>query len=178
MLSPHPTQQGFSLVELAIGMLIFSILLALAAPSFNNWMQSSQIRTAAEAIQNGLQLARAEAVRYNNQVQFALGTGSSWIVGCVTPTATCPATIQSRNAAEGSRNVTVAANQTTVAFNGLGRVTPVPAGDININITNPVGGTCAPGGSMRCLRVVTTVGGQIRMCDPALTFSTTFPQGC
>lgn len=159
-------------------MLIFSILLALAAPSFRNWMQSGQIRTAAEAIQNGLQLARAEAVRYNNQVQFTLGTGSNWTVGCVTPTATCPAAIQSRSGAEGSRNVTVAAGQATIAFNGLGRVVPVPAGDININITNPVGGTCAPAGSMRCLRIVTTVGGQIRMCDPALTLSVTYPQGC
>lgn len=178
MLNPHPAQQGFSLVELAIGMLIFSILLALAAPSFRNWIQSSQIRNAAEAIQNGLQLARAEAVRYNSPVQFALGTGSNWIVGCVTATATCPATIQSRSSAEGSSNATVAANQTVIAFNGLGRVTPVPAGDININITNTVGGTCAPSGAMRCLRIVTTVGGQIRMCDPALTLSATFPQGC
>lgn len=178
MLNSHTAQHGYTLIELAIGMVIVAVLLAAAAPSFRNWIQSSQIRNAAEAIQNGLQLARAEAVRLNSPVQFALGTGSDWNVGCITVTAACPATIQSRPSAEGSANVSVAATQATIAFNGLGRVTPAPAGDININITNSVGGSCAPSGPMRCLRVVTTIGGQIRMCDPALTLSSTYPQGC
>lgn len=178
MLNPHPAHHGFTLIELAIGMVIVSILLAFAAPSFSNWIQSAQIRTAAEAMLNGLQLARAEAVRLNTPVQFVLGTGSDWTVGCVTATASCPANIQSRSSAEGSSRAAVAADQATIAFNGLGRVTPLPAGDINIDITNPTGGTCAPSGAMRCLRIEVSTGGQIRMCDPALTLSATYPQGC
>ena len=182
MLNPrtvhHGVHHGFSLIELAVGMVIISILLASAAPSFQNWIQSTQIRTAAEAMLNGLQLARTEAVRLNTPVQFALLTGSGWRVGCVTPTATCPATIQSRSSTEGSANAAVTADQATIAFSGLGRVTPLPAGNVNINITNPGGGACAPSGPMRCMRVVISTGGQIRMCDPALTFSSTYPQGC
>ena len=58
-------QRGFTLVELMIGIAIVGLSLVMAAPSFSSWIQSTQIRTAAEAVQNGLQLARGEAVRRN-----------------------------------------------------------------------------------------------------------------
>lgn len=177
-MKPCHAHNGVTMVELAVGMAITVMLLALAAPSFKNWIQSSQIRTAAEAIQNGLQLARAEAVRRNTQVTFSLGTGSAWTVGCVAASDTCPAAIQSRPAGEGSANAGVDADQTSIVFNGLGRITPMPAGDLNIDITNSTGGACAPSGPMRCLRIVTSTGGQVRMCDPAVTLSSTTPQGC
>lgn len=188
MLNPHPAHHGFTLIELAIGMLIIGILLASAAPSFRGWIQNSQIRTAAESIQNGLQLARVEAVRRNASVQFVFGTGSGWTVGCTTPVdlngngiedpGDCPATIQSRSGAEGSSNAGVAVTPSgtpAITFNGLGRA---PAGNVTIDVTNSTGGACAPSGPMRCLRVVTSIGGQVRMCDPALTLSSTYPQGC
>ena len=64
------------------------------------------------------------------------------------------------------------------AFNGLGRVSPTPAGTITYDVGNPSGGTCrAAGGTMRCLRVEVSPTGQVRMCDPSLT-SATDPQGC
>lgn len=181
-------QEGFTLVELLIGIVIISILLAKGVPSFRDWIQNSQVRTAAEAILNGLQLAKAEAVRLNAPVQFVLGgADSSWTVGCVTGGATCPASIQIRTGAEGSSNAVVAATQSTIVFDGLGRVTPVPVSDLTFAVTNPAGGTCvAVAGTMRCLNVVVGLGGQIRMCDPA--FSRTAnpnpgglpvgPQGC
>lgn len=167
-------QRGVNLTELLIGIAIIALLLAIAAPIMASWLQNVQIRNAAETVQNGLQQARVEAARRNVGVQFILGTGTSWRVGCVTVVADtdadgideCPATIESRAAAEGSANVTVATAQTTVVFNGLGRVTPVPASDISFQFSNPVGGSCMPAGPMRCLRVVVTRGGQVRMCDP------------
>lgn len=190
-------QQGVSLIELTIGMVIFSLLLTMAAPSFSKWLQNSQIRTATDAIQNGLQLARGEAVRRNTQVRFQLTstadnacalstTSANWVVSLDDPSSACanapsntvsPRIIQMRPNAEGSSNVTVAAGQSTFIFNGLGRVTPVPTSDINIDITNPTGGSCtAAGGTIRCLRIVVSTGGQLRMCDPAR--ASTDPQGC
>jgi type IV fimbrial biogenesis protein FimT len=72
-----------------------------------------------------------------------------------------------------------------LAFNGLGGVTSatLAAGsEAAFNITNPAGGVCAAAdedGTMRCLRVLVTQGGQIRMCDPALTISKPGdPQAC
>ncbi|EXI73964.1 MAG: hypothetical protein AW07_02102 [Candidatus Accumulibacter sp. SK-11] len=82
---------------------------------------------------------------------------------------TAPRIIQVRNRAEGSQQTLVAAGQSAFVFNGLGRLTPVPAANVAIDVSSTTGGTCvAGGGSVRCLRVLVSVGGQIRMCDPAL----------
>lgn len=182
MLNPKHNLSGFTLVELLIGIAILGILLATAAPSFNTWIQNSQIRTASESISTGLQLARAEAVRRNTSVTFTLNADSSWNFGCTTAVgdldgdgnADCPAPIQTRVASEGSRNAVInLMDNTAVTFNGLGRATAV----MNIGITNPTGGTCkASSGDMRCLSLSVNVGGQIRMCDPALP--NTDAQGC
>jgi type IV fimbrial biogenesis protein FimT len=182
-------QRGVSLVEVMIGLVIVGILLVAGVPNFSTFLQNSQIRNAAEAIQNGLTLARVEAVRRNTNVQFILDTASyAWSVQCEAPSASCPGTgfdpssIQTRPAAEGSTNATVAvapATATTLSFNGLGKVTAatLAAGaTATFGVTNSTGGACAPTGPMRCLNVVVTPGGQIRMCDPALT--STDPQAC
>jgi len=195
----HFIQQGVTLIELLITIALVGILLAVGIPVFTNWIQSTQIRTATESMQSGLQLARAEAVRRNALVRFTLtdATGlTAWSVGCVAATAACPAAIQSRDANEGSVNaragisiaappVPVGAYYATpiaagtgmtgvegVTFNGLGRI---PAANIatdikRIDLSNAVDATA------RALIIVVTTGGQIRMCDPAL--SNTDAQGC
>ncbi|MBK7472037.1 MAG: GspH/FimT family pseudopilin [Betaproteobacteria bacterium] len=183
-------QRGLTMIELMIGLTIFTMLLLLGAPGFSAWIQSSHIRNAAEAIQNGLTLARAEAVRRNQTVIFQLvdtltsscvvsTSGGNWVVSrgnaagaCdVTPSETVlPLTIQKRSTNEGSPNAVVGAAQGTVIFNGLGRATNLAVSPTTINITNPSGGTCAvASGRMRCLRVDVTTGGQVRVCDPALS---------
>lgn len=182
-------QRGFSLIELIVGVMIISILAAVGIPSFASWIQNAQLRTAAETITNGLQFARAEAVRRNTNVQFSLtGTtnvDSSWSVGCVIPVGDlnadgvddCPAIIQSRNGSEGSRNAVVNADTATIVFTALGRNTS--NGDNTINVTNPTGGLCmAAAGSMRCLNIIVTTGGGVRMCNPALPSRLINPQGC
>ena len=66
---------------------------------------------------------------------------------------------------------TALAPATTVTFNGLGRVTgatPIT----RIDVTNPSGGPCQPAGRMRCLQITLSSGGQMRMCDPAVTDNT------
>ncbi|MBK7423660.1 MAG: GspH/FimT family pseudopilin [Propionivibrio sp.] len=60
------------MIELLIGVAVLGILLALGASSFRVWIGNMRIRTTAEAIQNGLQLARGEAVRRNALVRFQL----------------------------------------------------------------------------------------------------------
>jgi len=188
-------QSGMSLIELMIGIAVLGILLALGAPTFSRWTQSSQIRNAAEAIHNGLMLARAEAVRRNTTVRFQFvttttsacalsDTGANWVVSLDTPAGACdaapsdnvaPRIVQVRSAAEGSRNAAVdAGGVSLITFNGTGQATGgAPAA---INVTNPTGGACAPGGPMRCMRVTVATGGQIRMCDPARAADD--PQGC
>lgn len=173
MLNKSNTQKGVTLIELMIGIAIMAILLAVGLPGFKVWMLNTQIRTATESMQNGLQLARAEAVRRNEQVNFILGTGTSWTVSTVAGTA-----IQSRPSSEGSVNVTVTvtpAGATTATFNALGRLANPTTAPTQIDLDVPT--TILPANVSRELRINITSGGQIRTCDPIFT-ATDDPRKC
>lgn len=175
-------QRGFSLIELMITLTIFGIALMLALPSFTEWLQGQQIRVATEAILNGLQVARAEAIRRNLQTKIAFGPGTAWTATEVLGTPPLP--IQSRVAEEGSVNAVLTptpADATTVTFTPLGSVTTnADASNIltQIDISNLTGGACQPAGPMRCLRVIVTGGGRIKMCDPHPLVAATDPRFC
>ena len=201
-------QRGVTLIELAIGLAIIGVLLAMALPAFRTFLQNTQIRNAAETTLSGITLARTEAIRRNASVRFqlvtnlqsscALSTSSlNWVVsrGAATslchvapaaqdddaaPTTTDPKTVQKKSSQDGSPNVTVAASGgSTVIFNGLGRV--VGTGITQIDFTNAAGGTCehvdTTNGTMRCLRILVSTGGQAKLCDPKVT-DTTDPRRC
>lgn len=181
-------QSGFSLIELMIGLAIVTILLVLGLPAFNTFLQNTQIRNAAETTLAGITLARVEAVRRNATVRFqlvsnltsgcALSAASlDWVVSQADPSGACdaapsdtapPQIIQTKSAREGSSNVTVATGgRSTIVFNALGRV--VGAGITTIDFSN-TRGTCENvdpvNGTMRCLRILVSTGGQVKMCDP------------
>jgi type IV fimbrial biogenesis protein FimT len=196
MLRPR-VQIGMTLIELLIGIVIVSMMLALGIPSMSSMIQNAQVRSAGESILNGLQAARNEALRRNVNVRFNLTdtTGKvSWTVECVVVTPDCPAgPIQSRSSSEGGGNARVGVSTATpipaystalgsgaglssgagVTFNSLGSVLVANAGtDITrIDITNAVAATA------RRLVIVLGTGGSIRMCDPLLDLDTN-PQGC
>lgn len=180
MLTPVRSRRhgGATLIELMIGLAIVAILVSMALPGFMVWIQNTQIRTAAEAVLNGLQTARAEAVRRNEQITFSL-VGFDWNITDATG-----AVIESRSGEEGSRNAVITVIGTLpLTFNGLGRplggTAAVGAGNdaVQLRISNPTGGGCQDsGGEMRCLEVRVTLSGQVRMCDPKL--ASTDPQGC
>lgn len=185
--------RGFTLVELMVTVALFALLFALAYPSYTSFIQNAQIRTAAESVLNGLQLARAEAIRTNSNVQFNLlntssGTavtgGTDWSV-----MAAAPATptvfdqqVQTRRessalsqARAGVRTTvsTTAANPgagmpATIAFTGLGRLTTASTAR-QIDITGVAGA--------RRLAIVLAPGGDVRLCDPTISLATN-PQGC
>ncbi|CUA95100.1 GspH/FimT family pseudopilin [Thiomonas bhubaneswarensis] len=61
---------GFTLIELLVTMTVAAILLVVAVPSFQNMMLSSRLDTSANAVANALTLARSEAVKRNQEVNF------------------------------------------------------------------------------------------------------------
>jgi len=186
--SLKPRASGFSLIELMVGIAIMAVLATLAVPSYKAWIQNSRIRTAAESIQNGIQLARAEAVKRNSSVQFDLrGTHSAWTV-CVRPAApSCPepddaTTIQSRAAGEGSSaDITLTTSDDgPYVFNSFGAmISPAPAAaDGLVRIGVDVSTSVLPAADSRDLSIIINVGGSVRMCDPALDTSGTDPRRC
>lgn len=158
---------GMTLIELLIGMVLLAILLTMGLPSVATWMQNTQLRTATESIQTGLQLARAEAVRRNTFVGFTMaGPDTSWSVNVMNPAEQ----IQARPAAEGTPDPRIVTTDATIIFNGLGKAN-LPS-SATIQVTNPKGGACkADGGDMNCLNVTVSVGGQVKMCDPAVAIA-------
>ena len=183
MLETHTAQGGFNLIEIMVSLTVLAILIALGAPSFGEWLQNQQVRAATEAIVNGMQVARGEAIKRNLAVQFTLDLPSGWTV-CEATKQPCDGTllanpvrvqdvIQSRSGGEGTRNA-----QATSTPDGALAVTFSPLGSVlttnsdgsapvtQVDVVNSQGNCMAAGGPMRCLRVVVTGGGSIRMCDP------------
>lgn len=168
-------QQGFTLVEMMVTLFVLAILLAVAVPSFRAMLLNFQIRAAAEGLNTGLQLARAEAIRRNTNVIFTLNNNATWTVGCQVVVADadsdgvddCPEVIQSKEGVEGATKVSievVPAGAASVTFNGLGRVTFNNDGS---NIMRQID-IDADEGSGRNLRILIR-GGSVHFCDPNVT---------
>lgn len=173
--------RGFTLIELMIGLTLLGLLVMLALPSFSTMLANQKLRAQAESVANGLQTARAEAVKRNVPVQFVTtddNAGIDALVNTLTPGAggqnwvvRATATpgpyeyVEGKNAAAGSQ---LAASVASITFNGLGQTDL--ATTATYQVTSAQGGLCvAAGGSMRCLNVTVSPGGQVRMCDPSVT---------
>ena len=179
------SQSGFSLIEVMIGITIIGVVFAMGMSSYRVWIENTRIRATAESIQNGLQIARAEAIKRNAMVQFNFRTRSAWTV-CVRPAvaANCPfpddgTTIQSRLESEGASDdisVTPApAGSVRITFNSFGQVdtTTIPPPFTSLQIDN----SALAVADKRVLRVTVNQGGNTRMCDPKFTY-TSDPKGC
>ncbi|HEY8607819.1 MAG TPA: GspH/FimT family pseudopilin [Noviherbaspirillum sp.] len=192
---------GFTLVEMMIGVAIVAVLLTVAMPNFQAFIQNTQVRTAVENMQAGLNLARSEALRRNARVSFWIvdnlgetcarsASGTSWVVSFDDPSAAChnaasdsvvPRIIQTRGGGDGSPNVTVSAKNalaaaaTCITFNGFGGAETTCGGGTPIQT---VQFRAASGGAAaRKLDIRITSGGAVRQCDPDVADSSK-PAAC
>lgn len=194
---------GFSLIELLIAVALGALLVALAMPSFTTWISNARIRSVADALQSGLRTSQIEAQRRAHTVVFfrttsktcdttsvANASGSLWQIRTVPNallTGDMAEAVQCGVLTDVSSGVSLT-GPTTVCFSGDGRQTAA---------TNPatVGIDCAldaqgrassfdvtastpTAGETRALRILVTLGGSVRMCDPNKTLSTSAPDGC
>ena len=184
MLETHAAQGGFNLIEVMVSLTVLAILIALGAPSFGEWLQNQQIRAATEAIVNGMQVARGEAIKRNLAVQLTLDPPTAGWTVCEATKQPCDSTlladpvkvqdvIQNRSGQEGTRNANVKPTPDgaiAVTFSPLGSVMIKNSDGTSpltqVDVVNTQGDCMAAGGTRRCLRVVVTGGGSIRMCDP------------
>lgn len=162
----RPAAAGFSLVELLTALGVSAILVAIAVPTMRSFIENSRIRAASESLQNGLSLARNEAVRRNQRVEFVT-QATGWVVrvpGTVTP-------LHEATGREGRGGLTltiapVAADRIT--FDSFGRTIANADGSaaltqIDIVSTNP-----PSSGNYRPLRLQFQATGVARLCNPAV----------
>ncbi len=184
-------QRGFSLIEMVIVVVIMGVLLGLGLSSYRVYMANQRIVAGAEVFMSGLQMARAEAVKLNQRVEFILTdvaptpasvdttststTGRNWIVRALA--AGGNAFIEGKSGAEGGGSatgsgspITLTGSVAAVTFDGFGM--PVGLAAVaTFDFSNPSAGNCAgatPPGPIRCLQVRLSRGGQARLCDPAV----------
>jgi type IV fimbrial biogenesis protein FimT len=166
-------QKGFTLIELMTAIAVLAVLLVLGLPSFMETIQNMQVRTAAESILDGMQIARSEAVRRNAYTQFVLGPGTGWTVIQINPPTSGVAcstvgTIQTRSGQEGSQSATATvspAGATMVTFTPTGWTSSSCAGANPIAQIN-IGSSVLDSTKERPLEIRITPSGGIRMCAP------------
>ena len=178
-------QGGFSLIELMTAITIMGILIALGMPSLNTYLQTAKLGTLARSFYTGVQLARSEAIRLNQRVDFvqtndpvnspasALAaassvTGVNWVVRYVDQSGAASA-VEAKSALEGGGSgMTATGSSASITFNGLGA--PATAASAQVQINAPTG-QCAPSGPLLCWQVNVSAGGQVRLCNPSITVS-------
>jgi type IV fimbrial biogenesis protein FimT len=128
--------KGFSLIELMISLSIMSMLLMMAAPSFAEWLANMRVKSVAQGIHFGVMLAKAEAMRRNENVEFELNADSSWKVKTEGGE-----TINQKVANEASAGVSIditPAEGNKILFTGMGMISTTSGitSAVDIDITN------------------------------------------
>lgn len=194
---------GFTLVELAVTLTVFALMLALIAPSASAWMANMQIRATAEALESGLQKARMEAVRRNQPVRFSLvatadpavmddscalsASSASWAISVNDPAGKCgsalsntadPMLVETYAAGVHARRVTVSATEadgTTAAHSvTFDGFGRIQGANVLAQVTVD---NVVSADDFRPLRILISNGGSIRMCDPRVTEASD-PRAC
>jgi type IV fimbrial biogenesis protein FimT len=188
---------GFTLMELVVTIALLTILFGLAVPAFGEWIRNARVRTAADALQNGVRTAQAESLRRNRQVVFfltnaqpaigavAAANGRNWSLQTVARfDDPGPEFIQGGALADSAAGVNIASPMVALCFNSNGRLV-TNASDTGPTGTGVSGATCdatdvlfrLTATDARALHVTVTLGGQVRMCDPLRSIATS-PDGC
>jgi type IV fimbrial biogenesis protein FimT len=200
--APSRKSRGFTLIELMIAVMVIGLMSMAAIPMFAVWVGNQKIRTAAESVYAGLQIAKQEAVRRNARVLFAATdpATNSWTICPVGPgTMACdgaqPA-IQVRDGAEESNRVRIGAT-TDVSQTNPGAFTTGLTGGAGLPaqvMFDATGRTVIAAGFNNAVRfdfrdtdlelaskerrmvVVVSTAGSPRMCDPQVPAGT--PRSC
>lgn len=188
-------QRGFSLIELLVTITVLALILSVAMPTLGTWMDNTRIRNTAEALQNGLQTARSEAVRRNQSISFYLvsltnpavmdnncalsAASGAWVVSVDSPATKCgsapsttvaPKIVEARTGNDAGGKVKVSgllADGSTAAY------TVTFNGFGRVTNADPLARIDIKGPddsvTYRKLRLEITAAGAVRMCDPKVS---------
>lgn len=202
-----PMQRGFTVVEMMVAVAILGLMLLVAMPSIGTWLANIRIRNTAESLQNGLQLARNEAVRRNQSISFYLvaltdptamsntctlsDTSGSWVVSVESPANKCgtapssttsPKIVAARAAGgNGGSSVVKALHDAATVSNVVTFNGFGRVTNTTTGITSiQVLGPDADTNSTiyRPLNITVSNAGAVRMCDPSTNLPSTDPRRC
>lgn len=146
------TSKGLTLIELMIGLAVFSVLLTIGIPSFNNIIQNSRLTTQTNELLGSLMAARSEALKRNATVVVGL-TSTHWTEGWQLKTAD-DEVLRTYRALNGNNSLTCDAGCTSVTFFGSGRAKNAA----NFTLTN------GAGNSSRLIKL--SMNGKAKVCKP------------
>lgn len=202
MLSPS-RQRGITLIEVVITIALAAILLFTVAPSVSSMITNGRLRSSAESVQQGIQRARNEALKRNQDVSLwfvttdaagnldngcALSAASkAWVVSIDNPAGACAASVSDTVAPrvlEKSAGNAAGTNVTLTAFQVDG-VTPSSSvmfdGFGRVTSGTAVGrinlSSAVGGEDLRAMRILLSRGGSLRTCEPGVS-DTSDPRYC
>lgn len=192
-------QKGFSIIEIAVVLVVVGMMLMGAMPIMSEWLRNAKLRNQSEALQSGLQQARNEAVRRNQAITFYLvsgdnanvldgtcvvsASGTSWVVSVRDPAGECDAapavtSTQSTNPLIVRTHVG-ADGASGVAVSGLAADGTTAASSVTFDAFGRASGNLAridiayasSQSSDRPLRINISPAGMVRTCDTSVTES-------
>jgi type IV fimbrial biogenesis protein FimT len=198
--------RGFTLIEMVIAMAIFGILVAATIPAMSTWIANTKVRAVADALQNGVRLAQAESLRRSRQVVFALtnsstpqnggfsaaANGTYWAIQTIpamTDGSEAPVVVESGVLTSAGSSVLIT-GQAEICFNSMGRLVAngttgvgggtctVPTAGVNSRTVPTLNYVITLTHADHPLQVEVALGGQVHLCDPSQTLSSTNPYGC
>lgn len=189
--------RGFSILELAVVLVIVGLLTAAALPGFQRMVANAKVRGVTDSLQNGLRLAQAEAVRRQRVTVFYRSTSSScslttkpsdtgnhWLVRALPgPSDGDAEIVQCGSSAETTGSPVDVTGPAAVCFSVEGRQQAVPKAetgmvDADCTVAAEHALNVGSGVSDRPLRVRVTSAGSVRLCDPNKSYSSSSPDGC
>lgn len=198
-------QAGFSIIEIAVVLVVIGMMLMSAMPAMSDWMRNAKLRNQAEALQSGLQQARNEAVRRNQAITFYMvsgdnanalddtcvvsSTGTSWVVSVRDPAGECdaapavtsttssnPLIVRTHVGADGASGVSVS-GLASDGTTAASSITFDAFGRASGNLVRITVNYASSRDTDRPLRVDISPAGMVRMCDTTISDSTD-PRGC
>jgi type IV fimbrial biogenesis protein FimT len=133
---PHPTRnpcQGFTLIELMVGLVLVSILMGIGLPMFRSFILDQQLRATTSELRVALTLARSEAVKRNRAVALQPfdaddGWDSGWTIP--SPVPGDPDLLAHRQG--GDVTITTDPDMTSLQFTPMGRAASVVEFEVDI----------------------------------------------
>lgn len=197
MLKSVHSLRGFTLIELLITITLVALLMLMAVPALGTWSVDARVRSTAESLQSALRLAQATAVSRGRTTVLALtnadpawnarpaANGGNWYLR-VQKLADSDDTVTKENYLQGATMASQYAvsidGPAVLCFNALGRQTARSADQLELaegcTTVDPVRYRVHRSDATREFEVQVYMGGRVRMCDKAKTWSNDNPDGC